>query len=179
MQNCGLFDHPHHVPTSNRATADTCGNCGRRANAITSLGSDILRRGSATRPKVMRAGCLPHREADRNDNDVEPRYAGSSAMPHGLRQGCQHSILVLAAPDQSAVRAFPGAVLGPVCGPVPPLRPPPRPPLRLPQYSLVAHSAAALGSCSGSVMHVSRAHSIVVDQKSGLSACGTAVSPSA
>jgi hypothetical protein len=37
------------------------------------------------------------READRNDNDFEPRHAGSYAMPHGLRQRCQHSILALAA----------------------------------------------------------------------------------
>ena len=63
-------------------------------------------------------------------------------MPHGLRQGCQHSILALAAVRaESAVRAFPGVVLGPVCGPVPPLRPP----LQLPQ-NCVDRTAERVGT---------------------------------
>jgi hypothetical protein len=63
------------------------------------------------------------READRNDNDFEPRHAGSYAMPHGLCQGCQHSILALAA---VRAKALPGPGAGQWAGPE--LRPPPRPP---------------------------------------------------
>jgi hypothetical protein len=47
------------------------------------------------------------READRNGEDVEPRHAGSSSMPHGLRQGCQHSIL--AGPTASGAPPAAGA----------------------------------------------------------------------
>jgi hypothetical protein len=50
------------------------------------------------------------READRNDNDFEPRHAGSYAMPHGLCQGRQHPILALAAVRAKALRG-PGAGL--------------------------------------------------------------------
>jgi hypothetical protein len=70
-------------------------------------------------------------EGDRNGEDVGPRHAGSSAMPHGLRQGCQHSILALAAVQAKAL-----------CGPSLPWplllpRPPPRPPLVLSSRGLV------------------------------------------
>jgi hypothetical protein len=61
------------------------------------------------------------------------RLARSLACPalHGLCQGCQHSILALAA---ARAKALPGPVAGQWAGPE--LRPPPRPPVPRPTPAL-------------------------------------------
>jgi hypothetical protein len=99
------------------------------------------------------------READRNDNDVEPRHAGSSAMPHGLRQGCQHSILALAAAKPRRCAGLPwrgpgaGLWAGPAASATAPPAPKPQRPPSGPESCLSGDTVTAMAPIAGMMLH--------------------------